>query len=467
VSVTFDLVMVAIVVAVSPIRKSVEAAGGIRALVEGSTFRPDTFFVGVGVLSFAFVCQHASFIIAGSLERPTKKRWGTVTGNASGFCCCLAALCGAMGYLGYLDGTAGNIVSNLGASPYDAVGGATQRLALLAKALMCTCMFLVYPIELFVARHVLIVLFFSGRRAHDGDDHAVLARPDRLLALTAFIYAASLVPALVVESLGPVLAISGSIGGSSLSYICPGASYLAVHGREFLELVQRRWGGPGEEEEEKEEKEVDGAGGGGIAATGSSHGTESLPVPAAPILQSHWDRALWYLALMPVWCGIATVGMGYVERHKREEALKSPHVGRLGRTSGRAERPPRPFRAIEEGEDGDNGDGGGEAARLLRRADSLPKTAPSGHIRHPSLGRYGAAASPTGGMGDRGIAQAIAAAAAAAAAEEDVATSNDDDEDGGPEHYVPPSAYDYAVAIFLFVFGLVAAGAGTYSTLVQ
>ena len=50
---------------------------------------------------------------------------------------------------------------------------------------------------------------------------------------------------------------------------------------------------------------------------------------------------------------------------------------------------------------------------------------------------------------------------------EDVATSNDDDEDGGPEHYVPPSAYDYAVAIFLFVFGLVAAGAGTYSTLVQ
>ena len=90
------------------------------------------------------------------------------------------------------------------------------------------------------------------------------------------------------------------------------------------------------------------------------------------------------------------------DKRQREEALKSPHVGRLGRTSGRAERPPRPFRAIEEGEDGEDGDGGGEAARLLRRADSLPKTAPSGHIRHPSLGRYGAAASPTGGMGDRG-----------------------------------------------------------------
>ena len=37
-------------------------------LLKNDIVHPKTVFVGLGVLSFAFVCQHSAFIIAGSLK---------------------------------------------------------------------------------------------------------------------------------------------------------------------------------------------------------------------------------------------------------------------------------------------------------------------------------------------------------------------------------------------------------------
>ena len=468
ISVTFDLFMVAVVVIISPVKESVSAAGGLGQVVQTSIIKFDTFFVGVGVLSFAFVCQHASFIIAGSLERPTRERWGMVTGNALTFCGCLAVLCGTVGYLGYMNDTDGNILNNLGTA---AGGGGvadatTQRLAMLARGLMCTCMFFVYPIESFVARHVLIVLFFQGRKAHEGDDHSVLARKDRRLALTLFLYVMALTPALTLESLGVVLAVSGSLGGSSLSYIGPGAAYLAVHGQEFRDMVKQRW-----------------------------NMSDDVVRPSAAALSGGlFHKVLWYATFMPLWCGIASIGLHYLAKHEEEEALKSPHVGRLGhvihhhKAPGQVQRPkncgsPRVLpptipgagttaggtrRSAESLEPDGVGDDVGEKAPLIARSDSLPRTA-AGGSSHIAV-QYGVAATATGGvsgsgrqevvtdMGNRGIAAAIAAKNAAGDGGDEPAGEDDAQDD-------PPTLYDYSVAIFLFVFGLIAATAGTYCSL--
>ena len=483
VSVTFDLFMVAVVVIISPVKESVSAAGGLGQVIHDSTIQFDTFFVGVGVLSFAFVCQHASFIIAGSLDRPTRRRWGAVTGNALTFCGCLAILCGTVGYLGFMDQTDGNILNNLGTSTVtggggDGGGGVTAagaatmpKLALLARGLMCTCMFLVYPIESFVARHVLIVLFFRGRRAHEGDDHSVLARKDRRLALTLFLYVMALAPALTLTSLGKVLAISGSLGGSSLSYIGPGAAYLAVHGQEFRDMVKQRW---------------------------NMSDAVVLPCGAA-VGGGLVHQFLWYATFMPLWCGIASIGLHNLAKHEEAEALRSPHVGRLGRVihqhkaPGQVQRtkkggPPRVLpptipgagttggarRSAEferlEADGGDGVDGvDGEEAPLIARSDSLPRTAEGGSS-HIAV-QYGAAATATGGVsgsgrqevvtdtGNRGIAAAIAAKNAAGDGGKGPPAGEDDPQDD------PPTLYDYSVAIFLFVFGLIAAAAGTYCSL--
>ena len=75
ISVLFDCIIVIIIVIYIPISVNVEIAGGVGRIVSQSTFQTKTFFLDLRVLSFAFVCQHSAFIIAGSLERPTRERW--------------------------------------------------------------------------------------------------------------------------------------------------------------------------------------------------------------------------------------------------------------------------------------------------------------------------------------------------------------------------------------------------------
>ena len=223
ISVIFDAVIVFIVIAFSPATSNIHNYGGLipllllqttsntsnnTTLTHSDTNTPispwsllmpsSTFFVGLGVLSFAFVCQHSAFIIAGSLKQPTRKRWATVTASALISCCILAILMGAFGYLGYLNQVQGNVLNNLGQitsstttqsfttriEAVDAVvatqdssstsntfffhkwtkpqhssssssfhGGVTleqvvlYRVAQLARVLLCTAMFFVYPME--------------------------------------------------------------------------------------------------------------------------------------------------------------------------------------------------------------------------------------------------------------------------------------------------------------------------------
>jgi len=219
ISVIFDCIIVAIVASFAPVRENIrqQNGGGLLSLLLSQSssssssntttsistaslltllIPSSTFFIGLGVLSFAFVCQHSAFIIAGSLTKPTRKRWAAVTASALISCCILAMIMGASGYLGYLDKVQGNVLNNLvrppsTTDPYfpsrmDAVDAvvATQddnnqsqqntyiffhkwshlysnhhilplspeevalhRAANIARALLCTAMFFVYPME--------------------------------------------------------------------------------------------------------------------------------------------------------------------------------------------------------------------------------------------------------------------------------------------------------------------------------
>lgn len=241
-SVIFDLIMVVIVSLCSPVKESLESIGGVEALTSWDyNFRPATLFVGLGVLSFAFVCQDSSFIIAGSLKRPTKDRWGIVTRSSLLTCALLATLIGLTGFLGFSDDTQGNILNNfINSDTKDKIAYGflpVEKATTLARILVGMTMLTVYPLASYVARHVLVVLLFQGRQAHEGDDHTVLARRDRRVILTFSIYIAAIVPAIMFNDTGIVLAITGAVAGSCLSYIGPGAAYLGIHGEYFLENI--------------------------------------------------------------------------------------------------------------------------------------------------------------------------------------------------------------------------------------
>jgi sodium-coupled neutral amino acid transporter 11 len=196
-NVTFDLIMVILVLYMANLPQAWKQFDWADA----TTIHFDTIFVGLGVLSFAFVCQHSAFIIAGSLQNPTRTRWSTVTRLAVGFAASLALAMGAGGYVGFQDDTQGNILNSL---PKE------SRLANVARGLLGTTMLFVYPMESFVARHACVVLLFQGRDAHEGDDTSVLNRRDRRITLTFALYLTAVIPAALVENFGNVLAATGA-----------------------------------------------------------------------------------------------------------------------------------------------------------------------------------------------------------------------------------------------------------------
>lgn len=175
------------------------------------------------------------------------------------------------------------------------------------------------PMASYVARHVMIVLLFSGRQAHEGNDHTVLARSDRRITLTFVLYIFALLPALLFKDIGVVLAATGAIGGSSLSYLGPGMVYLGIHGNRFLEMVSRVWSTrekwnswmwhyPPHERESQNQRNF------GIISV-----------------------MLWYITLMPFWCIIAEVGRTKFSEHELELSRKSPSiVNRLGKISNKS-----------------------------------------------------------------------------------------------------------------------------------
>jgi sodium-coupled neutral amino acid transporter 11 len=95
------------IVIFSPWRSSINDNGGLMHIVSNSFVNGSTVFIGLGVMGNAFVCQHSAFLIAGSLEHPTRKRWAKVTSRALLLCGILEAACGIMGYLAFGDETEG------------------------------------------------------------------------------------------------------------------------------------------------------------------------------------------------------------------------------------------------------------------------------------------------------------------------------------------------------------------------
>lgn len=309
-SVLLDFLMVCLVAYLAPIGVSLEQAGGFWSLMQTSIIKADTIFIGLGVLSFAFVCQHSAFIIAGSLENPTNLRWSRVTMRALWVCAGLANLCGVSGYLGYLDDTRGNILNNLNED---------EALANIARGMLGMTMLFVYPMESFVTRHVCVVTLFAGRRAHEGEDAAILNRRDRRISLTVALYILALVPALIFENLGNVLSVTGAIGGSCLSYIGPGLVYLGIHGGEFQEKVATFWNTRRIAAKTPETKALN------STDVEDQSETSQKDSSTTRVLKG----IIWYLTGMPIWLFIAQVGANSYELYQREKAAKSPHISRL------------------------------------------------------------------------------------------------------------------------------------------
>jgi hypothetical protein len=292
-----------------------------------------------------------------------------------------------------------------------------------ARGLLCTTMFFVYPMDSFVCRHVLVVLLFRGRRAHEGDDAAVLKRRDRRVAMTLVIYLSSLIPALMVDNVGAVLAITGTIAGSSLSYIGPGLVYLAVYGDEFLQKVDEVWGDA--IDVQSDANETDGERANLVPNPNSTADPATNETPS--FIQSLLKQLTWYMSLMSVWCAIAKMGKRKLKLFREKEALKSPHLNRLGKCKHAP---------------------GMSVPRASSYTD-VNKTLQLPTIQQGQKLEYGAVP-----LGNKAIGAAILA-------KQSSGSNLEGDEEADVD--IPPTWYDFCVAIFFVAFGVVALCAGLVS----
>ncbi|XP_033921327.1 putative sodium-coupled neutral amino acid transporter 11 isoform X2 [Melopsittacus undulatus] len=97
----------------------------------------------VGVMSFAFICNHNSFLIYGSLEEPTLKNWSRVTHVSVSLALIISVVFAACGYMTFTGYTEGDLFENYCRD---------DSLATFGRFCYGVTVILTFPLECFVTR---------------------------------------------------------------------------------------------------------------------------------------------------------------------------------------------------------------------------------------------------------------------------------------------------------------------------
>ncbi|KAG0273193.1 hypothetical protein BGZ95_010990 [Linnemannia exigua] len=200
------LIVIIIAVVIEGPRAPMEIRGDPDAV--WSFARPE-LFQSIGVISFAFVCHHNSFLIFGSLQKPTMNRVKIVT-HMSMLVSLLACLILALsGYLAFSDKTQGNILNNFPSENF---------IINIARFCFGVNMFTTLPLEAFVCREVIETYYFPGA-PFSMKRHTII---------TTGLVGVALVIALLTCDLGFVLEVTGGFSATALAFILPPLCYLKL-----------------------------------------------------------------------------------------------------------------------------------------------------------------------------------------------------------------------------------------------
>ncbi|XP_019744401.1 putative sodium-coupled neutral amino acid transporter 11 isoform X1 [Hippocampus comes] len=167
----------------------------------------------VGVMSFAFICHHNSFLIYGSLERPTLTNWTRVTHISVGSALIISAAFAVASYVTFTGYTQGDIFENYCRN---------DNLATFGRFCFALSIITTFPLECFVTREV-ISNSICGRE---------LSKVEHI-SVTVIIVAACTAMSLAYDCLGIVLELNGALSATPLIFIIPSAC--------FLKLSPGRW----------------------------------------------------------------------------------------------------------------------------------------------------------------------------------------------------------------------------------
>ncbi|XP_046701409.1 putative sodium-coupled neutral amino acid transporter 11 isoform X2 [Silurus meridionalis] len=162
----------------------------------------------VGVMSFAFICHHNSFMIYGSLKEPSLNNWSRITHVSVGSAALVSALFAATGYATFTGYTQGDIFENY--CKYD-------NLATFGRFCYGLSIITTFPLECFVTREVVSNVFFNG----------LLSSTSHIVVTLVIILAAAAI-SLSYDCLGVVLELNGVLCATPLIFIIPSACFLKL-----------------------------------------------------------------------------------------------------------------------------------------------------------------------------------------------------------------------------------------------
>jgi len=324
ISIGCDIILIIFIATRSPISQTIEQYGGFGEVWNDYAFNFNRMFIGLGIISTAMGCQQSVFMIYGSLENPTRKRFYYVTVIALTMSTLLSVFIGTCGSLAFMEDTKGNILNN-----YHSGSGEAN----IARLLLAITMIFTYPMESFIVRHVIVDLFYDGDMdgSHpptaDADDKRTywLNRREKVTLIS---YIMALLPALVFDDTGIVLSLTGAIAGSVLAYIGPGLAYIGINGNSFLEICCRFLG---YHKKQKQEHDVN------EEATDDDDSRIELPMIGNSSLKMNEKQPTteeyytfinsscckpiwWYLFGFPLWSSIAYIGSTGMKQQSDNES---------------------------------------------------------------------------------------------------------------------------------------------------
>ncbi|KAF5284128.1 hypothetical protein FQR65_LT00128 [Abscondita terminalis] len=162
----------------------------------------------MGIMSFAFMCHHNTFLIYTSIQEPNEKRWEVVTHISLTVSLVITALFGIVGYATFTAYVQGDLLENYCSD---------DDLMNFSRLLFSVTILLTYPIECFVVRDVIESSFFA---------ETISDRTHYLITL--MIVGISYFVSIATDCFGVVLELNGILAATPLAYVLPALCYLRL-----------------------------------------------------------------------------------------------------------------------------------------------------------------------------------------------------------------------------------------------
>ncbi|XP_015433361.1 PREDICTED: putative sodium-coupled neutral amino acid transporter 11 [Dufourea novaeangliae] len=172
----------------------------------------------IGIMAFAFMCHHNTFLIYESIERATQQKWDVVTHWSLFTSFLIAAAFGIIGYATFTSYVQGDLMENY---CWD------DDLMNFARVMFSGTILLTFPIECFVTREVILTAI---KGTDELEDHtAYVPNSDRnYLIITLMIVVLAYLLSMSTDCLGLVLELNGILAAVPLAYVLPGLCYLKL-----------------------------------------------------------------------------------------------------------------------------------------------------------------------------------------------------------------------------------------------